>query len=348
MSKERIYHIMIDRFFPTGKGDAEGNFKGGGIKDIISHLDYIRHLGMTGIMLTPFYRTAAYHGYHIIDFEQVDPHFGIWDDIKLLIDAVHSKGMIIVADFVANHCHIKNEIFSDGKHTDWFMYDRSGRYITYANLPDLPIFNTSNQEVKEYLSAQALRLCCMGFDAIRLDHATGPDYGFWKYFADTIKAQYPSVRLIGEVWGKLGFEPHNKLRYFINWIRYDAQEARQLEYVGILDGVLDFEYLSLILEAIHKNKLNNKPSLYEKVKKHFNRYPKDFRLWLFLDNHDLNRILFECGGDNSLVKDAIDFTMQWDEPFLMFYGTEKGLTNIQSIFDGTPYADERVRMCLKM
>ena len=30
-----------------------------------------------------------------------------------------------------------------------------------------------------------------------------------------------------------------------------------------------------------------------------------------------------------------------------FYGTKKEFTNKKSIFDGTSYADERVRMCLK-
>lgn len=31
----------------------------------------------------------------------------------------------------------------------------------------------------------------------------------------------------------------------------------------------------------------------------------------------------------------------------MFYGTEREFTNNKSIFDGTPYADEMVRMYVK-
>ena len=105
MKQERIYHILIDRFFPMRDEDANGNFKGGCIRSIIEHLDYIQGLGMSGIMLTPFYKTAAYHGYHIVDFEQVDPHFGTKTDVKELVNEVHKRGMVIVADFVANHCH---------------------------------------------------------------------------------------------------------------------------------------------------------------------------------------------------------------------------------------------------
>lgn len=98
MKQERIYHILIDRFFPMRDEDANGNFKGGCIRSIIEHLDYIQGLGMSGIMLTPFYKTATYHGYHIVDFEQVDPHFGTKTDVKELVNEVHKRGMVIVAD----------------------------------------------------------------------------------------------------------------------------------------------------------------------------------------------------------------------------------------------------------
>lgn len=75
-----------------------------------------------------------------------------------------------------------------------------------------------------------------------------------------VKAKYPNVRLIGEVWGELDFKPRNYVRYFINKLRYDAQEARQLEYVGIFDGVLDFRYQQFVCNAAYKEKaiINNR------------------------------------------------------------------------------------------
>ena len=68
---------------------------------------------------------------------------------------------------------------------------------------------------------------------------------------------------------RLDFKPQNRLRYLFNKIRNDAQEARQLEYMDIFDGVLDFEYQLLVVDAIHKNKLNQTLKLNEKVKRHF-------------------------------------------------------------------------------
>lgn len=347
MHGQQLYHVMIDRFFPSGDIDPKGNFKGGRIKDVIDHLDYIQELGMTGILLTPFYHTASYHGYHIIDFDSVDPHFGTWDDVRLLVEEVHRRGMTIAADFVANHCHCSNQLYRDKDYADWFRKDRQSNQLHYAGLSELPMFDTDNPRVREYLTDKALRLCRIGFDGIRLDHAAGPSYHFWEEFVGAIKQQFPDVMLIGEVWGDMDFRPRRPVRYLLNRLLYGAQEARQLEYVGILDGVLDFKYREMVVDAIHeKVSLTNKGRLYGKVKRHFKRYPVDFRLWLFLDNHDLNRIMFECGFDEAKLENAVEFTRLWNKTILWFYGTEKRLTNTKNIFDGTPYADERVRMPL--
>lgn len=338
-----IYHLMIDRFYPTNAEFKEREFNGGNIKGVIENLDYIQGLGMNGIMLTPFYQSNEYHGYHITDYDKVDPHFGTWDDVKRLVQEVHKRNMIIVADFVPNHCHMTNPLFADGKHKDWFLFDRHGQVKGFADLGFLPMFNTDNAEVQQNFIERGLKLCEIGFDAIRLDHATGPTYNFWKIFNKALKQQYPNVQIIGEVWGKLDFKRRNSFRYFWNKLRYSAQEARQMEYIGVLDGVLDFRYHELICNAVKRNRgIKGNTKLKHSIVKHFANYPSDFQLWLFLDNHDLNRFLFECNGDKKILQEAIDYTKQWRKPFLTYYGTEKGMSNETDIRQ-KPYGDEQVR-----
>lgn len=344
-----IYHILIDRFAGCDRKREGVCFKGGNLRGILSRLDYIQSLGADGIMLTPFYKTDAYHGYHITDYETVDPHFGTWGDVQQLVEDVHRRGMAIVADFVANHCHEKNSLFVDGRHKDWFMYNNDGSVRGFSDFGFLPMFNTDNHAVRDYLVDKALRLCHIGFDAIRLDHAAGPSYSFWKYFRSSIKTHYPDVKLIGEIWGENDFRPRHRLRYFINRMRYTVQEARQMEYVGVFDGVLDFSYQEMLVKVVNAWNpiiIENK-RLARCVKKHFTRYPANFGLWTFLDNHDLNRFLYECHGNTVLFDEAIRFSEQCSHTFLMYYGTEKYFTNQESIFDGTPYADERVRQCME-
>ena len=60
---------MIDRFYPTNAEFKKRKFNGGNIMGVIEKLDYIQGLGMNGILLTPFYQTNEYHGYHITDYD---------------------------------------------------------------------------------------------------------------------------------------------------------------------------------------------------------------------------------------------------------------------------------------
>lgn len=343
---EMIYHIMIDRFYPTNETFKERCFNGGTIRGIIEKLDYIQNLGMNGIMLSPFYLTEEYHGYHIKDYTKVDPHFGNWDDVKRLVNEVHARKMFIVADFVPNHCHESNALFSDGKHDDWFLFNKNGTRKCFAGITTLPMFNSDNIDVQKFFVEQAIKLCQLGFDAIRLDHASGPSYAFWKFFCTHLKEKYPKVQLIGEVLGDLDFKPRRKFRYLWNKLLYTSQEARQLEYVGVLDGVFDFRYQEIVANYIRRRDDMHISDLERQVRKHFERYPSNFKLWLFLDNHDLNRFMYNCNDDFELLQKAITYTKRWAKTFLIYYGTEFGMTNKENIHC-VPYGDEQVRKCIK-
>ncbi len=118
MKQGAIYHIFIDRFagFHDTKNWDSPVFLGGTIKGIIDKLPYLRDLGITTLWISPFYTTSAYHGYHITDFYQVDPHFGTQDDIKELIRESHDSNLHIIADFVPNHCSKEHPFFKEAQH----------------------------------------------------------------------------------------------------------------------------------------------------------------------------------------------------------------------------------------
>lgn len=349
MSTPFIYHIMIDRFAgcdPERKGRC---FKGGNLRGIIDKLDYIQSLGCNGILLTPFYKTNEYHGYHITDYEQVDEHFGSWDDVRNLVKAVHKRGMTITADFVANHCHINNPLVA--QHPDWFKKKQDGSLKYFYDIEYLPEFNLDKPAAQSYMIERMKQLCSRGFDAIRLDYAKGPSLRFWRKVREEIKKDYPDVLLIGEILGPpKGKHLPESLALQVKTGEISRQEAWQLCYVGVLDGVLDFEYQSLMCKAAKSGEgITGNKTLETAVEKHFDCYAghPDYQLWLLLDNHDFNRFLYECGGDVALLKEAIAFSRNQNRTYLLYYGTEKGMTHRGNRFGGEPYADEQVRECMK-
>ncbi|RIJ33068.1 alpha-amylase family glycosyl hydrolase [Henriciella mobilis] len=128
---EIIYFVMPDRFEngdpSNDRGGISGDrldhgfdptdngfYHGGDLKGLTSRLDYIEALGATAIWLTPIFEnkpvqgppgleSAAYHGYWITDFTNVDPHLGTREDFKAFVEAAHARGMKVYMDIITNH-----------------------------------------------------------------------------------------------------------------------------------------------------------------------------------------------------------------------------------------------------
>lgn len=128
---EVIYFVLPDRFangdprndrgglsgdrLKTGYDPTDkGFYHGGDLAGLTARLDYIQGLGATTIWLGPIFRnkpvqgpagreSAAYHGYWITDFTDVDPHFGTRAQLKNLVDGAHARGMKVYLDIIANH-----------------------------------------------------------------------------------------------------------------------------------------------------------------------------------------------------------------------------------------------------
>ena len=375
----RIYHLLIDRFNGGWQvpPKSENVFCGGNLQGVIEKLDYIRELGFTAIMLSPIFKSANYHGYHTLNFEDVDPHFGTWDDYRQLLDQAHEKGLKIICDFVPNHCWYEAPIFAEsllkngGKHRDWFFYpegDDSDAFVSFLGFGDLPKFNLTNPEVASFMIDKAERLARMGVDAFRIDHALGQPHQFLQQFRDAMQAVDSDIVVFGEVWafgigpqlaGQLYFKTDTRLQEFLaqgttptsspsaDSAQPFSQDNLQADYVGTLDGVLDFAYRDILLEEIHAGRgIKGNDTLRSKIADHFAKYPDDFKLVLFLDNHDTDRFLFDCHDDVNLLHEAVDLTMSLQRPFSFLYGTEQLMTNRPTIFNAEPYADLRVRNCM--
>lgn len=143
--QESIYFMMTTRFYDgdssnnrfcwdnQNKQDPEwrGDFKG-----LIEKMDYIKALGFTAIWITPVVKNASgydYHGYHAINFGEVDPRYES-EDVKFadVIKEAHKRDMKIVLDVVFNHTS------NNGEENLFPMFKYDSMNATQAGLkPDL-------------------------------------------------------------------------------------------------------------------------------------------------------------------------------------------------------------------
>ncbi len=94
--------------------DQWRRYWGGDIPGIIQQLDYIQRLGASAVWVTPLMDNVrayeggtgygtGYHGYWVQNYDAVSPHFGTWDDVNALSQALHARGMRYIQDVTLNH-----------------------------------------------------------------------------------------------------------------------------------------------------------------------------------------------------------------------------------------------------
>ena len=189
---------------------SENLFCGGNLQGVIDKLDYIKDLGFNAVMLSPIFKSANYHGYHTLNFEDVDPHLGTWEDYQRLLDRAHGMGMKIICDFVPNHCWYEAPLFeasllkNGGKHRDWFFYPKgnSDEFVSFLGFGDLPKFNLTNPEVVGFMIDKAEKLARMGVDAFRIDHALGQPHSFLQRLRQSVQAISSDIVVFGEAWAQ--------------------------------------------------------------------------------------------------------------------------------------------------
>ncbi len=112
-----IYQVMVDRFADGDRGNdyrvdrtALARYQGGDWLGVEDHLDYLQHLGVTALWISPIVKNVetdagvdGYHGYWTQDFTQLNPHFGNLEALRNLIKACHDRGMKVILDIVVNH-----------------------------------------------------------------------------------------------------------------------------------------------------------------------------------------------------------------------------------------------------
>ena len=355
-----FYQILVDRFRRAGsdrlKGDpAKPEFCGGNLRGVVEALPYLNGLGIDALWLSPIQPTAAYHGYHLTSFNGVDRRFGGMAAFKALLKAA-KPGFRIIMDFVPNHVHCTHPYFVDAckrknsAFRDWFYFDDHGGYRCFLDFGELPKLNLDHPATRRYVIDCALQWLELGVDGFRLDHVLGPSMSFWRAFHCEVKSRFPAAYLLGEALFLGIGGPHMKTLGLPHKRKHLEKERRgesvaddiMLEYRNVMDGVLDFGFREIMVGAVARAKhLPAKHHVQELLDAHYAVFPDGFSLPSFLDNHDINRFMYEAKDHVARLKLAAEIQFRQKQPPILYYGTEAGLSQTRDTWG--PHGDLNAR-----
>jgi len=352
-----MYLIMPDRFSqgntappqlpkPAAAVDRSNphEYHGGDLRGIENHLDYLKQLGVTTLWITPLYApdpvSEDYDGYEPVNMYQINPHFGTMQDYEDLAAAVHSRGMKLVLDIVANQVGPKSMWVKDPPTPDWFHgtpADHLAATEDFASIASphaapaayqpvvdgwfrniLPDLNQSNPLVKQYLTQNAIWWVELGtVDGLRLDTFPYVDRSYWQDFHSVMHALFPNLTTVGEIYNS---DP-TVTSYF----------AGAEKHVGIDTGVdteFDFpSYYALRSTLTGSAASMSSMSDLENVQRQDWLYPHPGTLVTFFGNHDTARFLSVPGASAASERLAFGLLATIRGMPQIYYGDEIGLTS---------------------
>jgi glycosidase len=359
----RVFYEIFVRSFADSNGDGVGDLKGITLKlDYLSQLG-IEGLWLTPIFHSPSYHKYDVKDYYRINrsYGNEEDLRDLLDaahqrGIKVILDLVlnHTSS--------SHHWFQEAEANPSSKYREYYYWlspkeikkrgiaerrvtDDSGikfpwhwsrkcskeKYfgMFWKEMPDL---NLNSEALRSELIQIAKYWLAMGVDGFRLDAAKhlfpfwesqSKTLDFWNEFKNALKAEFPEVYLVGEVWDS----PEVVAPYF---------ESLQANFN------IDLGY---DLKAILKDE-EDSVGLISKLKKTHLRYQEvnpGFIDCTLLSNHDQDRIASVLKGDEKKLKVAANllFTLP-GQPYI-YYGEEWGMEGQKPdeyIREPMPWADE--------
>ena len=357
--KSAVAYQIYPKSFQDTTGSGVGNLQG-----IIKRLDYLKTLGIDVIWLSPVCASPQVdNGYDISDYRAIDPMFGDLDDMRQLIQEGKKRGIGIMMDLVLNHSSDQHRWFlqaktsRDNPYHDYYVWrdgapdkfpndmqavfggpawewvPEVGQYYFHQFAPQQPDLNWENPALRREIYDMILWWMEQGVEGFRLDVidqiAKEPDnkitnngprlHEFLRELsAETF--QKGCLVTVGEAWG--ADIPRAKL--------YSAPDGSELSMV--------FQFEQMVLDQQPgKDKWDLAPLPFVKMKQSYARWQQGLHGcgWnsLFLDNHDLPRIVSRWGDDGEYRVQSAKLlaTMlhgMQGTPYI-YQGEELGMTNVR-------------------
>lgn len=123
--EDKVIYQIYPKSFYDSNNDGIGDLNG-----ITEKLDYIKHLGVDYIWITPFFISPQKdNGYDVADYCNIDPTYGTMEDFDRLSTEAKKRGIGIMLDMVFNHTSTEHKWFKkalagEKKYQDFYIFKR--------------------------------------------------------------------------------------------------------------------------------------------------------------------------------------------------------------------------------
>ena len=361
--RRAVAYQVYPKSFQDTTGSGTGDLQG-----IIRRLNYLAELGIDVIWLSPvFVSPQVDNGYDISDYRAIDPIYGSLADMDELIAEGKKRGIGIMLDLVLNHSSDQHPWFlaarssRDNPYHDYYVWrdgepgtppngmkasfggsawewvPEVGQYYFHQFAPQQPDMNWENPKLRRELYDMILWWMDRGVEGFRLDvidqiakdpdrqiTANGPRLHEFLRELSAETFQKGCLVTVGEAWG--ADLERAKL--------YSAPDGSELSMV------FQFEQMLLDQEP-GKEKWDLRPLPFVEMKKSFARWQQGLHGCgfnsLFLNNHDLPRIVSRWGNDGTWRVQSAKLLATMlhgmeGMPYI-YQGEELGMTNCPMTLD---------------
>ena len=364
--KEAVAYQIYPRSFMDSNNDGIGDLQG-----IISKLDYLKDLGIDVIWICPVYKSPNDdNGYDISDYQDIMSDFGTMEDFNELLSEIHKRNMKIIIDLVINHTSDEHPWFIESRSSkqnpkrDWYIwregkdnkepnnwesifkgsaweYDENTKeYYLHLFSKKQPDLNWENEDMRNEIYKMINWWLDKGIDGFRVDAIShinkeeglvdmdNPDN--LKYVPSFDK--HMNVEGIHDYLRELKENTFSKYDIMTVGEANGVKSEQATDWVGENDGKFN-----MLFQFEHIDLWNSSEFNLPNLKKVWNKWQVNLENdgWnaLFIENHDITRVVSSWGDDTRFLKESAKalgllYFMHKGTPFI-YQGQEIGMTNVK-------------------
>ena len=357
--RDAVFYQVYPKSFQDSNGDGIGDIPG-----IISRLDYLQQLGVDGVWLSPVYDSPQVdNGYDIADYRAIWPPMGTMEDMDRLIAEARARGISIIMDLVLNHTSDQHAWFQralqsrDDPYHDYYIWrdgtpdappnglrasfggsawtyvPHLGQYYFHQFAPQQPDLNWDNPTVRRELYDMIRFWVDKGVEGFRLDVidviGKDPDRG--------VTCNGPKLHPLLDELSREAFREEGLVTVGEAW-GTDLERAKRYSALDASELSMVFQFQHILLDQLPEGeKWDMVPLRLTALKRCAEHWQQGLhgQGWnsLFLNNHDLPRIVSRWGDDTTYRVESAKMLATMlhgmeGTPYV-YQGEELGMTNIR-------------------